>query len=112
MIECAANYDSMKEMAVGLYAVLGDGDVLAGEGILINLCSFLRVARMKHKTYDQNKTKLVNDFLLEVEELKGAFEGRHEHDFHSEIMDCMTVLVRLWNHEYNNPVCSCSMERE
>lgn len=108
----AGNYDSLKERSIELYRVLGNGEEIVGESILINLCSFLRVARMKHKTNDQNRARLMNDFLLEVEELKGAFEGTHEHDFPSEIMDCMTVLVRLWNGEYGNNACSCSVVRE
>ncbi|MBD5585279.1 MAG: hypothetical protein HDQ88_09375 [Clostridia bacterium] len=98
-------YGFMKDRAIDIYRTLGNGDELAGESILINLCSFLRVARMKHRSIDQNRTQLMNDFLEEVEELKGALEGTHEHDFPSELMDCMTVLVRLWNYEYVNQVC-------
>lgn len=101
MVGCTCNYDRTKENAVDICSAIGNSDVLAGEGLLVNLCAFLRAARMKHSYNKQTRQKLFEAFLKEVEELKNAYDNKHEHSFESEIMDCMTVLVRLWNGEYN-----------
>lgn len=86
---------------VDFCTTLGDCDTHAGMGILISMCSFLRVARIKHASKNQTRKKLFDDFLAEVEELKAAYDGKHKHGFDAELMDCITVLVRLWNGEYS-----------
>lgn len=108
MIDCGGNYNIIKEMAIDICTMLGDGDPHLGSGILISMCSFLRVARMKHKRKNQTKQKLFEDFLAEVEELKDAYEGKHRHDFDAELMDCITVLIRLWNEEYSKETNSAT----